>query len=82
MSAHAYLNQQPPNQTFNFYQSVIRLFRHQTELTHSTQCLHQQTTYVLNNIAISSSLHENLHFINDIPIFKAKDPQSFEEWLE
>ena len=43
--------------------------------------LHQQTTDALNNIAKSSSLQENLHF-NDIPIFKAKDPPSFDEWLE
>ena len=27
-------------------------------------------------------LQENQHFINDIPIFKAKDPQSFDDWLE
>ena len=25
---------------------------------------------------------ENQHFINYIPIFKAKDPQSFDVWLE
>ena len=37
---------------------------------------------MLNNIAKSSSLQENLSFINDIPIFKAKDPQSFNKWLE
>ena len=24
----------------------------------------------------------NQHFINDMPIFKAKDPQSFNDWLE
>ena len=36
----------------------------------------------LNNIAKSSSFQENQHFMNDIPIFKAKDPQSFDEWLE
>ena len=46
------------------------------------QCLHQQTTDALNNITKSSSLQENVHFINDIPIFKAKDPQSFDESLE
>ena len=40
----------------------------QTKLTHSTQ----QTTDVLNNIASSSSHQENLHFINDIPLFKVK----------
>ena len=60
----------------------MELFRHQTELTHSTQYLHQQTTDALNYIAKSSSLQENEHFINDIPIFKAKDPQSFDEWFE
>ena len=27
-------------------------------------------------------LQENVHFINDIPIFKAKDPQSLNEWLD
>ena len=71
----SYTKQQHANQTLsNFSESVIELFRHQTELTQSTQCLHQQTTDALNNIAKSSSLQENLHFINHIPIFKAKDP--------
>ena len=74
-----YKNQQHLNQTlFNFNQSVFKCFRCQTELTHSTQCLHQQTTDALNNIAISYPLQENLHFINNIPIFKAKDLQSFQ----
>ena len=69
-----YINQQHPSQIpVNLNQSAIELFRHQNELTHSTQCLQQQTTDVLNNITKSSSLQENLHFINDIPIFKAKD---------
>ena len=36
----------------------------------------------MNNIAKSSSFQESQHFINDIPIFKAKDPQSFDDWLE
>ena len=36
----------------------------------------------LQNIARSSTLQENQHFINDIPIFKAKDPQSFDDWIE
>ena len=58
------------------------LLRHWTELTHSTQCLHEQCIDALNNIAKTSSLQENLPFINDIPIFKAKDPLSFDEWLE
>ena len=49
---------------------------------HGTQQLHQQTTDALNNIAKSSSFHENKHCINDIVIFKAKDPQSFDECLE
>ena len=31
-------------------------------------------TDALENIAKSSSFQENQHFINDIPIFKAKDP--------
>ena len=72
-----------PNKTsFDLNQSVVELFRRQTELTHSTQQLHQQTTDALNNIAKSSSFQENQHFICDIPIFKAKDPKSFDEWLE
>ena len=76
-------NQQYSNQTpFDFNQSVVELFRHQTELTYSTQCLHQLTTDALNNITKSSSLQENVHFINDIPIFKSKDPKSFDGWLE
>ena len=82
-SPHAYVNQQHPNQTpFNFNQSIIKLFICQTNLTHSTQWLNQQATNALNNTAKSSSFHENQHFINDIPIFKAKDPQLFDEWLE
>ena len=36
----------------------------------------------MENIAKSSSFQENQHFINDIPIFKAKDPKSFDDWLE
>ena len=51
-------------------------------LTHSIQLLHQWTTDALNNIAKCSSLQENLHFFSDIPIFKAKDPQSFDDWLQ
>ena len=31
---------------------------------------------------MSSTFQENQHFINTIPIFKAKDPQSFNDWLE
>ena len=46
---------------------------------HSTQCLHQQTTDALENI--SSTYQENQHFINDMPIFKAQDPQSFDDWI-
>ena len=82
-SPQAYVNQQPPNQTsFDFGQSVVELFRYQTKLTHSTWQLHQQTTDTLNNITKSSSFQEYQHFINDIPIFKAKDPKSFDEWIE
>ena len=78
-----YANQQHPHQTTTYFnKSVIKCFRHQTKLTHSTQFLHQQTTDALNNITKSSSLHKTLHFTNDIPIFKTKDPQSFNEWLE
>ena len=73
-----YTNQHDPSQTTtNFNKSILELFRHQMKLTHSIQLiqlLHQQTTDALNNIAISSSLQENLYFIYDIPIFKAKDP--------
>ena len=36
----------------------------------------------LENITISPSFQENQHFINDIPIFKAKGPQSFGDWPE
>ena len=36
----------------------------------------------LQNIPRSSTFWEKQHFINDIPIFKAKDPQSFDDWLE
>ena len=39
-------------------------------------------TDALQNIIRSSNSQENQHFINDIPIFKAKDPQSFDDWLE
>ena len=55
-SPHAYVNQQPPNQTtFQFNQLVVELFRCQTKLTCSTQWLHQQITDALENIAKSSS---------------------------
>ena len=70
-SPHAYVKQHASNQTtFDFNQSIAELFKRQTELTHSTQQLHQQTTDALNNIAKSSSFQENHHFISDIPIFK------------
>ena len=36
----------------------------------------------LENIARSSAFQENQHFINHILIFKTKDPQSFDDWLE
>ena len=36
----------------------------------------------MENIAKSSSFQENQLFIDDIPIFKAKGPQSFDDWLE
>ena len=61
---------------------MVDLLKHQTDLAHNTQHLHQQTTDALHNIAKSSALQENVHFINDIPMFKAKDPQSFDEWLD
>ena len=66
----------------DFNQSVVDHLRHQTEQAHSMHCLHQQTTDALHNIAKSLGLQENLHFIHDIPMFKAKDPQSFDEWLD
>ena len=38
VSPYAYVGQQPPNPTpFDFNQSVVKLFRHETELPHSTQ---------------------------------------------
>ena len=41
VSPHAYVGQQPPNLTpFDFIQSIVGLFGHQTELTCSTQSLH------------------------------------------
>ena len=58
----------------DFNQSVVALMRHQSELAHSTQCLHQQTTDALHNIAKLSALQENLHFIHDIHILKPKTP--------
>ena len=61
---------------------MVELFRCQTKLTHSTQQLHQQTRDALENMAKYSLFQENEHFINDIPIFKAKDPQFFDDWLE
>ena len=36
----------------------------------------------LENIARSSTFQENQHFTNNIPTFKTKDPQSFDDWLE
>ena len=41
-----------------------------------------KTTDALNNITKSSALQQNLHFIHDIPMFKAKHPRSFNEWLD
>ena len=38
--------------------------------------------FALPNKIRSSTSQENQHFINDIPIFKAKDTQSFDDWLE
>ena len=75
-SPQAYVNQHSPNQnTFDFNKSVFELFWWETELTHSTHQLYQQTADAWNNTAKSSSFQENQHFISDIPIFKAKDPQ-------
>ena len=36
----------------------------------------------LENIARYSTFQENQHYIDDIPIFKAKGPQSFDDLLE
>ena len=70
-SPHAYVNQQPPNPTpFDFNQSIVELFRHQTKLTHNTQQLHQPTTDALENIAKSSSFH----FFTIYPSLKLKTP--------
>ena len=80
---NAYIGQQAPNLTpFDFNQSVVELFRHQNELTHSTQQLNQQITDALENISKSPSFQEKQYFISDILIFKAKDPQSFDDWVE
>ena len=80
---HAYVNQQPSNLIpFDFNQYSIKLFRDQTELTHSTQWFHQQTTDALEDIAKSSSFQENQQFINDILTLKTKKLQSFDDWLE
>ena len=38
-------------------------------------------TDAVENIA-TSSLQENQLFINDIPVFKAEDPPSFDDWVE
>ena len=78
---HTY-QQHSNHKSLDLNHSVIKLFRQQTELKHSTQCLHQQITDAWNNISQSSSNQENLHVINDIPIFKPKDLQSINEWLE
>ena len=61
---------------------MVDLLRHQTELGHNTQCLCQQTTDALHSIAKSSALQENVPFIHDIPMFKAKDLQLIDGWLE
>ena len=52
------------------------------KLTHSTQCLHQQMMDALQKIVRPSISQESQHFINIIPVFKAKDPQSFDDLLE
>ena len=36
----------------------------------------------LENIARPSKFQENQHFINEIPIFKVTNPQSFDDWLD
>ena len=74
-------NQQYPHQASR-HQSVCCWISSKTELTHRIQHLHQQTTDALNIITRSSSHQENLQLINYIPVFKAKDLQSFDDWLE
>ena len=55
ISPQTHRNQQYPNQTsLDLNQSVGKLFRCQTELTHSTQYVHQQTSDALKSIARSS----------------------------
>ena len=77
MYSHAYASQLKPNlPPFDLNLSVVKLLQHHMELTHGTQHLQQQMTNALQNIARSSAFQENQHFINDIPFFKAKDPQS------
>ena len=39
-------------------------------------------TDALQNIVRSSTSQENQHFRNDIPVFKAKDPDSFDNCIE
>ena len=57
-----HIGQQHHNQTpFYFNQSVVKLFRCQIELIHSTQCLHHQTTDALNYITRSSSHQEKIY---------------------
>ena len=81
--APCYVSQQQPNLTpFDFNKFVVELFQCQMKLTHSTQHLQCQMTHALQNIARSSMFQKNQYFINDIPIFKAKVPESFDDWLE
>ena len=56
---------------------------HQTDLAHNTKCLHQQTTDALHNIAKLSALQENVHFMNDVSILKAKHPSPLmNDWIK
>ena len=65
----------------DFNWSVVELLRHQMELAHSTQYLHQSTTNELDSITKSFSLQEKLTFYSQHPIFKTKELQSFNKWL-
>ena len=66
----------PLSTSMNLYLNLlgIKLNRH---IAHGIST--SNTTDALNNIAKSMSLQGNLHFINDIPIFKTKDPQFFDK---
>ena len=62
--------------------SLVNCFYILTFLQNSTYNTISPDIHQWYRITKSSALQENLHFIHDIPTFKAKDPQSFNEWLD